>query len=167
MAPVFFERRIILKESGFTLIEVMVALVIFLIAIIGCYSLQISSSFSNARSYSVAAASTWAQFMAEDLLARQYASYYTDPLLVNSKGSSNGLTNINDCTTGSPDGVRYVHADGSIDTIAASSIYTTCWNIVDDRPMKHIKQIHIIVIKNTGLNAGQLYTQDYFKLGPL
>ena len=156
-------------QDGFTLIEVMVALVIFLIAIIGCYTLQMNSSFSNTRSNNVATASTWAQYMAENLLARQWAAYTTDDLLKNSKGSSSngGLANINDCTTGSPDGIRYVHPDGSIDSTNASVAYTLCWNIVDDRPMKNIKQIHIIVVKNGYLNSGVLYAQDYFKMGPI
>ena len=156
------------SECGFTLMEVMVALTIFVIAILGCYRLQVISSGSDTRADSIATAATWAQYMAEDLLSRQFATYYTDPLLVNSKGDTvNGLTNINN-TDNNADGIRYVGYDDSLNTSSAvQHKYTIYWNIVDDRPLKSIKQIRIIVVKNGGLNKGQLYTQDYFKLGPI
>ena len=167
MLPVTSEKRN-QSEQGFTLIEVMVALVIFLIAIIGCYRLQMASTFSNTRSNSMANASTWAQYMAEDLLSRQCATYFTDPLLLNNHGNAGVLAHLDDATTATADGVRYVYADGSMHTTAGSSnLYTIYWNIVDNRPMNNVKQIRIIVARNSGLNAGQLYRQDYFKLGPI
>jgi prepilin-type N-terminal cleavage/methylation domain-containing protein len=161
MFPTSF-RKIISQQQGFTLIEVMVALVIFVIAIIGCYRLQFASSFSNSRSYSVASASMWAQYMAEDLLSRQYKSYSTDPLLID--GTGDGIAGLNAATAATADGVRYVHPNSTIDAVAAGAVYSIYWNIVDNRPMPSVKQIHIIVVKNSGVNAGQLYTQDYFKL---
>jgi len=171
MVSVSFKKRVMLKQSGFTLIEVMVSLVIFLIAIIGCYRLQFSSSFSNNRSNSVATASTWAQYIAEDILARQYASYYTDPVLVNNHGNSNGFLDLNAMGTATSDGICRVLSDGSIiwpvgavnPVPVATDMYTVYWNIVDNRPLDNVKQIHVIVVKNSGLNSGQLYTQDYFK----
>jgi prepilin-type N-terminal cleavage/methylation domain-containing protein len=153
-----------LSQRGFTLIEVMVSLVIFVIAIVGCYRLQFASSFSNSRSNSVATSSTWAQAWAEDLLSRQYESYYTDPLLIS---TSTALAHLNDTGAGS-DGVRYVGIDGKLNIAAAANdLYTIFWNILDNRPLNSIKQIRIIVVKNSGRNSGQLYAQDYFKLGPL
>jgi prepilin-type N-terminal cleavage/methylation domain-containing protein len=155
-------RKNISHQQGFTLIEVMVALVIFVIAIIGCYRLQIASSFSNSGSYSVASASMWAQYMAEDLLARQNKAYATDPLLID--GTGNGILGMDAVTAATADGVRYVHPNSTIDAVAANAVYSIYWNIVDNRPLPSVKQIRIIVVKNSGVNSGQLYTQDYFKL---
>jgi hypothetical protein len=142
-----------------------VSLVIFLIAIIGCYRLQFASSFSNSRSNSVATSSTWAQDWAEDLVSRQYESYYTDPLLLNTTGAT-ALAHL-DAVGTAADHVRYVHADGTVDTTATSAMYTISCNILDSRPLNSVKQIRVIVVKNSGPNSGQLYTQDYFKLGPI
>jgi prepilin-type N-terminal cleavage/methylation domain-containing protein len=163
MFQIFSKKRTI-SQCGFTLIEVMVSLVIFVIAIVGCYRLQFASSFSNSRSNSVATSSTWAQAWAEDLVSRQYESYFTDPLLMNTTGST-AITHLDNATVATADGTRYVHADGTIDTAAASAMYTIYWNILDNRPLDSVKQIRIIVVKNSGPSAGQLYTQDYFKIG--
>jgi len=61
-----------------------------------------------------------------------------------------------------------VGSDGSLNTATTGSdIFTIYWNIVDNRPLDSVKQIRIIVVKNSGLNSGRLYTQDYYKLGPV
>ena len=167
-------KKIISQQVGFTLIEVMVALAIFVLGIVGCYTLQVNSSLSSSMSNTVGTASTWAQYMAEDLLARQYAddnNTRTDAFLKNvhssSGASADGLTDVDAAVAGTSDGVRYVYADGSIGTAAANAIYSIFWNIVDRRPMPSVKQIRIIVVKNAGINARRLYVQDYFKLGPI
>jgi prepilin-type N-terminal cleavage/methylation domain-containing protein len=170
MLPLFFKKRTLLQQTGFTLIEVMVALVIFVLGIVGCYTLQMNSSLSSSKSYAVGSASTWAQYMAEDLLSRQYAdnnNTRTDPLLKNSAGNADGFVDRDAVVAGTSDGVRYIHANGSVNTVAAGAIYSIFWNIIDNRPMPNVKQIRIIVVKNAGVNAMRLYTQDYFKLGPL
>jgi prepilin-type N-terminal cleavage/methylation domain-containing protein len=174
MPSPIIKKRILSQQAGFTLIEVMVAFVIFILGIVGCYTLQMNASLSSSKSNTVGTASTWAQYVAEDLLSRQYADANitrTDALLknVNSSAgaSANGLTDVDAAVAGTSDGVRYVHADGSIDTVAANAIYSVFWNIVDSRPMPSVKQIRIIVVKNAGIYAMRLYTQDYFKLGPI
>ena len=171
MSLIFFKKRVV-SQHGFTLIEVMVSLVIFLIAIIGCYRLQFASSFSNGQSNSRANASRLAQDIAENLLSRQYANtpFYTDPALIDTNG--NGFGGVDAATTGTADGYCCVYASGSMACTldgaaapvpAATDFYRVYWNIVDDRPLRSIKQVRVIVVKNGGLNAGTLYTQDYFK----
>ena len=169
MPPIIYKKSLV-SQQGFTLIEVMVALVIFLIAIIGCYTLQMNSSFSNTRSNSMAAASTWAQYWAEDLLARQYTNYYIDPLLFNQHGNATVVPHLDDATNATADGVVYIGTDNSVSmnpAVIPPHLYVLYWNIVDNRPLNNIKQIRIIVRKDSGLNRGRLYTQDYFKLGPI
>jgi prepilin-type N-terminal cleavage/methylation domain-containing protein len=158
----------ITKNKGFTLIEVMVALVIFLLGIVGCYLLQTRSTLSNSRANSVGTAAAWAQYLAEDLLGREYTSIQTDPMLVNGNGNPDGNVNIDDCVAGTSDGIRYIRPNGTMDPAPnASDLYNVCWNIVDSRPLPMVKQIRIIVIKNAGMNSGRLYSQDYFKLGTI
>jgi prepilin-type N-terminal cleavage/methylation domain-containing protein len=162
------EKKSASQQNGFTLIEVMVSLAIFIIGIIGCYQMQVSFSASSSRANNVGNASTWAQYMAEELLAREYNDNNgtrTDALLKDT--TNDGSAGVDAMTLASADGVRYVHPNSSIDTVAANSVYSVYWNIVDNRPLKQVKQIRIIVVKNSGLTAGRLYTQDYFKLGQI
>lgn len=151
-------------QRGFTLIEVLVSLAIFAIGIIACYAMQVRSTSTAGRANSVATSSTWATYLMEDFVALDYK----DPLLVNSKGDAvNGLTNIDDTATGTPDGTMYIRPDGSVNPVAgAGDLYSVYWNVADDRPMEGLKQIRITVVKNNGLNAGVLYSQDYYKLNP-
>jgi len=121
----------------------------------------------------VTTSSAWAQYVAEDLLSRQYASYFTDVRLANRNGNTaNGLIDLNATSDVTSDGVCRVLPDQSLictnnlgvnPVPVATDLYVVYWNIVDDRPLDSVKQIHIIVRKNSGPNSGQLYTQDYFK----
>jgi type IV pilus modification protein PilV len=163
------KKKIVSQQNGFTLIEVMVALVVFVIGILGCYKMQVSFSSSSSRANNVAVASTWAQYLAEDLLAREYQdnnSTRTDALLLDRTGD--GFAGVDARTVPTADGVRYVGNDGSFNAApAGTDLYTVYWDIVDNRPLNNVKQIRIHVVRNNGLNSGLLYSQDYFKLGPL
>ena len=151
-------------QRGFTLIEVLVSLAIFAIGIIACYAMQVRSTATAGRANSVATSSTWATYLMEDFLTLDY----TDPLLENSKGdTANGLTNIDDTATGNPDGTMHVRPNGTVgSTSVAGDLYSVYWNVADNRPMEGLKQIRITVVKNNGLSAGVLYSQDYYKLNP-
>ena len=165
-------------EEGFTLIETMVALAIFLIGIIGCYTLQIRSSSSNALANSVGASATWATYAVEGLLAKDYA----DPDF-NDDGppAFAGIAGL-DATEGNADGVLYIRPDGSTSAVAAANdLYSVSWNIVEGTAaaagsgqpvLAGTKQVRVVVIKKAGIGsgihkgtplAGVLYTHDYFK----
>ncbi len=155
-------------HQGFTLIEVLVSMAIFAIGIIACYAMQVRSSTTAGRANSVATSSTWATYLIEDFLALDY----NDPLLENSAGDAkDGFKNIDDTASGSPDGVRYIRPDGTVSSTvavapAATDLYAVYWNVADDRPLMGVKQIRVTVVKNGGLNAGVLYSHDYYKLNP-
>jgi len=151
-------------EQGFTLIEVVVSLAIFAIGILACYAMQLKSTVSTGRANSVQVASTWASYLAEDFLTLDY----TDPLLENSAGDAiDGLTDIDDTDKvgDTPDGVRYISADGTVSSVPSpADVYAIFWNVVANRPLEDLKQVRITVVKNGGLNAGTLYSHDYYKL---
>ena len=103
--------RIVKDQRGFTLIEVLVSLAIFAIGIIACYAMQVRSAGTAGRANSVATSSTWATYLQEDLMARDY----TDPLLENRAGDpADGMTDIDDTAAGTPDGTMHVHPDGTV-----------------------------------------------------
>lgn len=161
--------KIINNRRGFTLIEVLVSLAIFAIGIIACYAMQVRSASTAGLANSVETSSTWATYLIEDLMQVEYND------LENSAGDpADGMTNIDDTATGSPDGAIHIKADGTVSdkTIVpppapvAGDLYSVYWNVADDRPLEGLKQIRVTVVKNSGLNAGVLYTQDYYKLNP-
>lgn len=151
-------------QKGFTLIEVVVSLAIFTIGILVCYAMQLNSTLSSGRANGVQTSSTWATYITEDLLALEYG----DPLLQNSAGDAlNGLTDNDDTNRAgdTPDGVRYIMKSGSVgSTPLSADLYAVFWNVAEDRPLAGLKQVRITVVKNGGLNAGILYSHDYYKL---
>lgn len=166
---IFRKNNQIIKDGrGFTLIEVLVSLGIFAIGIIACFAMQTRSAGTAGRANSVSTASTWATYLMEDFMALDY----NDPLLENSAGNgTDGLADIDDVATGTPDGSMHIHSDGTVSDIPAASpipaagdLYSIYWNVAEARPLEGLKQIRVIVVKNNGLNAGVLYSEDYYKL---
>lgn len=151
-------------ENGFTLIEVMVALAIFVIGIIGIYQLQVKSTYTNALANHVGTAATWATYTVEQLLATDY-----DDLNDDGTGGA-GSAGLDD-TEGNADGVLYIRPNGSTGTAtAAGDLYSVSWNIAEGTAagigqpvLVGTKQIRVIVIKKGGIGKGTLYTHDYFK----
>jgi len=151
-------------QSGFTLIEVMVALAIFVIGIIGCYQLQLRSTHTNALANHVGTAATWATYAVEQLLAKTY----DDSDLDDDGTGGAGVAGLDD-TEGNADSVLYIRPNGSTGTTAAAGdLYSVSWNIAEGTGtglgvLAGTKQIRVIVIKKGGIGKGTLYTHDYFK----
>lgn len=161
------QRKItIAGQQGFTLIETLVALAIFAIGIVACYTMQVSSTGSSSRANSVSTSANWATSAVEELLAKPYE----DDAWFNDDGNDKedkpgGLADIDDIgPAGTPDGELHIQPDGTTDDTAdVNDLYSIYWNVVNVSPMESVKQVRIIVQKNSGLSSGQLYTHDYFK----
>lgn len=153
-------------EAGFGLVEVMVAMVIFTVGILGCYKLQLHSVESNALANRVTSSSNWATFEVEELLGKDYDhSDYTDAANGSGSLASAGL----DDTGTNADGVMYVQADGSKrNTPSGADLYTVSWNIVEGTAtetsvLRDVKQVRVHVERTAGIGAGRLYSHDYYK----
>lgn len=152
-------------ERGFSLIEVMVAIVIFLIGILGVYQLQIHSTAGNALANRVSAATNWATYVAEELVSRDYDH---DDLKDDGSNGMAGLDDMND--PGAPDGELYFQSDGSTSTSKdADTIYSLYWNIAEGDHntvtgvMYEVKLIRVHVVRNGGIGDGHLYSHNYYK----
>ncbi len=64
--------KTLLTEHGFSLIEVLIAMVILTISIFGLYSLQITNVQRNNKGNAITSASTWGTDQVEYLLALDY-----------------------------------------------------------------------------------------------
>lgn len=157
-------------EEGFTLIETMVALGIFVIGIVGCYTLQYRSSATNALANSVGTSATWATYAVEELLAKDY----DDPAFNDDGAGGAGTAGLDD-TEASADGVLYIRPDGSTSAAAgANDLYSVSWNIAEGSDAAGVvatgqpvlagsKQVRVVVVKKGGFGGGILYIHDYFK----
>ena len=67
-------QRSLLDQGGFTLIEAMVAIVIFAIGILGAYQLQMYAVNGNTTANRVSAATKGAEYVVEELLAQDFDS---------------------------------------------------------------------------------------------
>ncbi len=146
-------------EKGFTLIEVLVSIVIFTIAILGTYKLQLQSTISNALSDRISTSTAWADYFQEELTT----SDYSDDEWKDTGTTPNGVAGLDDIKANA-DYERYIRPDGSTTTTAAAGdLYSIYWNIADNSPIVNTKQLRIHVFRNGGIGSGFLYAHDYYK----
>jgi prepilin-type N-terminal cleavage/methylation domain-containing protein len=91
-------------ESGFSLTEVMTAVVVFSLSLAGFSSMQIAAIQLNARAHITTQMTTVAQEQMEELLSLSFTSIFTDPLLQdNDPDVGQGTTY---CVLYPPEGIR-------------------------------------------------------------
>uniref|UniRef100_UPI004057C632 type IV pilus modification PilV family protein n=1 Tax=Candidatus Electrothrix sp. TaxID=2170559 RepID=UPI004057C632 len=121
-------------RCGFTIMEILIAMAIFAIGILGVAKMQISATMGNSSSRTLTEAVFFAQSRLETLLALPYD--HNDLKDVN----GNALSGLDDEDTGAD------HGD-------TQDIYTLSWNIADDEPVEDAKRIRIIVTWRTGASG--------------
>lgn len=129
------------KKSGFTLLEVLIALVIFAVGILGVATMQISSIQGNSHGRQVSEASSVISDRIETLLSLDY----DDPLLADTDGDG-----TNQDLNG--DGVDDDGGNFGLDDIVnpdngpvAVGDYVIWWNIAVNQPLMDTKTIRVIV----------------------
>jgi prepilin-type N-terminal cleavage/methylation domain-containing protein len=129
------------SQNGFTLIEVLIAIALLTIGILGAATMQIASIGGNSLAIRLTSAATWASDTQETLMALPYtapgASTPTDPMLADD--NNNGYAGLDDTdTAGSPaDGGPVVQGD-----------YIIFWNVADNYPINNCKTIRVLVRRN-------------------
>ncbi len=71
-----------LKQNGFTLVEVMIAVVVLCIAFFAVASMQISAVNTNSSAIRISEGISFAQAKLEELMALEYTTFFTDPHLI-------------------------------------------------------------------------------------
>jgi type IV pilus assembly protein PilV len=119
--------KIIQKDQGFTLIEVLIAVTIFAVGLLAVAAMQTSAITVNSTAGQMTTRMTWAQDKLEELIALPYS----DPL----------LEDLGDPPSGT-DSAGNLHQE----TISEGSVnYTILWTITDDTLITGTKLITVTV----------------------
>jgi len=126
-------------QNGFTVIEVMIAVTILAIGLLGIASMQMNAIRSNSLSDNITCALTLAEDKMEELMGLDYS----DPALEDIVFKNNDdLTNI---TKGWVDKQEpLIDEAGKLD----AGHFRRVWNIADDTPIDSNKTVTVIVLWN-------------------
>jgi len=122
------------SQNGFTLIEVLIAIAVLTIGILGAAAMQVASIDGNSIAIRITSAATLASDTHETLMALPYTASTTDPLL---KAGA---------------GVPVVRGN-----------YTVSWNVTDDSPIANCKTIRVSV-QRSDKGIMKTVTQNFTKM---
>lgn len=118
------------SQNGFTLVELLIALVIFAVGILGVATMQVTSIKGNSKGRQVSEASN----VAADRLEMFMSLSYNDAALADGTGTNDGIAGLDDLSPS--DGVSDGDGDGVNDIF---------WNIAVDSPLPNTKTIKVFV----------------------
>ncbi len=159
-----------LNESGFTLIEAMVALAVISIGIVVMFVMQTGSVRGNHHAQNITIASAWA---VERMEVINGLDYYDD-LLADEKNDgtgqdANGNGSDDDDDGLAVDGILNFGLDQNTPLTADFTNtdlpgFTMHYNVAVDHPLEKVKTIRLIVVRNADR---QQLVFDYSKAAPL
>lgn len=114
------------NPGGFTILEVLIAMAIFAVGILGVAKMQLSAVSGNSSARGMTEAATVGQQQIERLMALPY----DDPLLADT--NVDGDAGLDEITA--PDNSTVV-----------DTVYNILWNVADDQPIQGAKKIRVIV----------------------
>lgn len=138
-------------QHGFTLIEVLIAIVVLTIGILGAATMQIAAIDGNSTAIRLTGAITWGEDRLETLMGLPFAQA---DLVDDGNDGVNGLDKTD---------VVGNLADGGPDV---QGVFTVFWNVADNYPVFGTKTIRVIVQRR---EKGMLrtVTQDFIRMEPI
>ena len=116
------------NEQGFTIVEVMIAMVIFSFGVLAVVNMQISSMQGNSSAARITAQSVVAQNKLEQLFVMSYVNPWLE-------------------SAGNPPGTD---TDGNTHQETTAQGYTVSWDVIDDTPVADSKQVTVTVTGRGG-----------------
>lgn len=132
-----------IKNGGFTILEVLIAMVVFAIGILAVITMQSTSTGSNARAILITRTATTAAEQIETILSLPY-----DDLDL-------------EATSAKPSSFSIVGYDGSTTHKVSSGDYKIWWWVTQDSPVVGTKTIEVAVLCSSGVTS--LTEMTYFK----
>ncbi|WP_321370656.1 prepilin-type N-terminal cleavage/methylation domain-containing protein [uncultured Desulfuromusa sp.] len=132
------------NQNGFTLVELLIALTIFAVGILGVASMQLTSITGNGKANRVTEASTLVADQIETFLSLDYDDAALDD--TDADGTNQDADSDGDDDDGGNfglDDVTVASADGNAMSIDGN--YQLFWNIAVDFPAAGMKTVNVIV----------------------
>ncbi len=130
------------SSKGFTLIEVLIALTILAIGLLGVALMQVTSISGNTFSREMSVATELGQDMLEQLRTLQYTSSTTDNALLQTVNQHPDNTDVAD---GLAVGVGNANIIDERGLTVGTLIYTRTWRVTDGTPAANMKTIDVTV----------------------
>lgn len=136
------------KQGGFTLIEVLIAMVVLVIGVLGVEALQTHSATGNARAQRITEATNIAAARLEVLKSLPY----TAPELqdnTSNPASTQGVSGLNDPLPPggwTSDLINYPPDQPTTPIVVGN--YNVYWNIAPNSPVQGVKTVRVIVVNN-------------------
>lgn len=124
----FADKHIKNDQRGFTLIEVLIAVVVLTIGILSVNAMQITSINGNLTANRVTESTSWSSDRIESLLSLDY----DDAALDDDDGDGDGGLNDIDA-----------NADGN--ATSPDGAYSIFWNVSEDSPFLGVKTVNVII----------------------
>ena len=151
-----FTNKLIKNNSGFSLLEVLLGITVFMIGMLGVTALNISSLKSNTFSGNMSEATVIAADKLEELLAMDFDEIEDSGVEdgtgqdVNNNGiddddPDDGADDIDTIVNFGLDNFTSADADGFEEGIGKNNIYNVYWNVAEDEPMPNTKRVNVIV----------------------
>jgi len=137
-----------MQEEGFTLLELIVALCILTVGLLGVASMQGSASRNSVFADSRTVSATWASDQLETLLSLTW----NDPLLSDADGD--GAAGLDDLGFDNDPATQ-----GDADHEVLQGEYTIYWNVVDNGIISDTKTVNIIVVWKDYGKQGEVSVQ--------
>jgi prepilin-type N-terminal cleavage/methylation domain-containing protein len=131
-----FAKYIRQDRAGFTLLEIMIALIIFSVGILGVASMQGTSILGNSKGRFISETTNITAGYLEDFLDRVKKKQYDDPALTDT--DNNGAAGLDE--QNAPD-----HGPITVDG------YTLVWNVAEGSPFSGTKTIRIFATSPGGI----------------
>ena len=141
------------NQGGFTIVEVLMAMAVFLVGVLAVLMMQIKAINTNSSARSVTENYTWAMDKVEELLALDYS----DAALSNGDHSVGAGT-----FTQAGDGIDN-NANGQIDEPGESGQISIDWVVQDDYPVANTKSVRVTVTQHTPLARDKVIRIDFIK----
>ena len=130
------------NERGFTLVELMVAIVVFSIGLLALSSMQVGAIKCNSTANGITEGATWAESQVERLIVLAY----DDPELTDTDGDGTNQDADNDGDD--DDGGNFGLDDddtATADNFVTQEDYTVFWNVAENVIINDTKAVNIIV----------------------
>jgi type IV pilus assembly protein PilV len=140
------------RRDGLTLIEVLIALTILSLGLLGVALMQVSSISGNTFSREMGVATTLAQDLIEKLRTMEYSDTNTDTALIagNHPTADDVAANLAPAVFGDANNIidergLWPARATALGTTAGPLIYTRTWTVTDNSPATDMKSISVTV----------------------